>query len=904
LDLKRKNFIAGFLYQILSVILVGQTVQAQTTYYSRTSGNWNVAGTWSTSACGGAAAASSPGVADYSVICSGHTVTLNGNATVYDFIVNTNGTLDNTGSVMTVTGDLLLNGSNTGGGRLQIDGINTNIDGLGFTSSTVRVDIRKGNKTVLSTANITFGRDLTILTGITVTNYGTVTISRNLKGQAASSTWVNESNSRLNAGREVLNTGILTASATGNTVNYNRAGLQNIKLPTSSTYYHLEIQGNEIKSLTGNTIVLGDLIITSTLDVTRNNWSLNAGGNWDNSGVFAEQLGTVTFDGSGVQSITNTFGEAFHNLTVNKSGGTLTVNNDVTVTTTLTFTAGIIEASAGTLTLGDNCGNEGILSYTKGQIIGSFERFINTTAPTSFLFPVGTSSDYLPANVTFNVLSSCGSLIAEFIASNPGSNGLPLGEAPLSPPDSVRNTFVEGYWTLTAANGLGSTDYDLYLEGNGFTSFTFNPTTHLLTRASAGSAWTLNGAHSAAAGDTTHRTNITLLSAQYAFGDTSNCTGPTTSPISGPDSVCTDDTGVGYSVTNTPGSTYNWTVTGGSVVSPNSLNNVTIDWGSTGMAGTVQVVENNGCTDGALVNAAVNIHTIPLASITGNDAVAENTNSISYTITPRPGYTYSWTITGGTLIFGQGTDSILVNWGAQSNGNVRVVASIGCGDAPPVDLPITIYTSINSIASGVWTNPSTWDCNCVPANTDNVIIADPHIVSLTVNTTINNFTINGPSGQLDAGGSRMFISGDLTVDGSYIGTNRFELNGTRGVILSGTGTIDNTNNFEFNGGNVTIASGTNLSKTAGDFLIRKALTITNNGIFTIANNLNSNVTTSNWVNEANSTLNIGGAISVNVTLAAFAPGNTVNYNGSGVQTIRCPNSGQYYHQRHWNAMLI
>ncbi|PCJ77747.1 MAG: hypothetical protein COA57_16550, partial [Flavobacteriales bacterium] len=660
-SLNRKAILLLFrLVAILFLLLGTLSTFSQTTYYSRATGDWDVNSTWSTIACNGVAAAAFPGAADNIVICANHTVLNTGPETVADLTVNANGIFDMDGANLVVTGDLVLNGQLINGGRLRLDGVNTDIDGLGSSDASIRVEFRVGDKTVLSSANITFGRDIMVQTGITVTNYGTVTAQRNLNGQAASSTWINESNSRLNAANAVLNNGTLTASATGNTVNYNRAGGQTVKLPTSSTYYHLEIQGNNVKSLAGNTVVLGDLTIASTLDVTGNNWSLNVGGNWDNSGVFTERLNTVTFDGSGAQSITNTLGETFYDMTVNKSVGTLILNNNATVINTLTITAGVIDASAGTLTLGDACTNEGTLSYTAGQIIGSFERWINNPPAANYSFPVGTSSDYRPALITINTMATCGSLTGEFIASDPGSNGLPLGEAPISPPDSVRNTFIEGYWTLTTANGLSVSDYNLDLEGNGFTSFTVNPATRLLTRASAGSAWVLNGTHGNATGDTTHRTNVTLLSAQYAFGDTSNCTGPSTSNITGPDSVCTDDAGVGYLVTNTPGSSYTWTVTGGTIVPPNGLNNVTIDWGSMGMVGNVQVVENNGCTNGAPVDTAVNIHTIPPSSISGDDAVAENTDSVFYKVIPSPGYTYTWTVTGGSVIFGQGTDSILV----------------------------------------------------------------------------------------------------------------------------------------------------------------------------------------------------------------------------------------------------
>jgi hypothetical protein len=68
-----------------------------------------------------------------------------------------------------------------------------------------------------------------------VTNSGTVTIGTGgtLNGDVAGSTWVNNDNSTLNyqsnGTAAPMATGTLTATATGNTVNYSRAGNQNVK---------------------------------------------------------------------------------------------------------------------------------------------------------------------------------------------------------------------------------------------------------------------------------------------------------------------------------------------------------------------------------------------------------------------------------------------------------------------------------------------------------------------------------------------------------------------------------------------------------------------------------------------------------------------------------------------------
>ena len=68
-----------------------------------------------------------------------------------------------------------------------------------------------------------------------------------------------------------------------------------------------------------------------------------------------------------------------------------------------------------------------------------------------------------------------------------------------------------------------------------------------------------------------------------------------------PDTVCSNATGEQYFVTNTPTSTYNWTVTGGggTLQTGQGTDLITVDWG--GVSGlylnAIQVVESNatGC---------------------------------------------------------------------------------------------------------------------------------------------------------------------------------------------------------------------------------------------------------------------------------------------------------------------
>ncbi|TNF32357.1 MAG: hypothetical protein EP314_00140, partial [Bacteroidetes bacterium] len=79
-----------------------------------------------------------------------------------------------------------------------------------------------------------------------------------------------------------------------------------------------------------------------------------------------------------------------------------------------------------------------------------------------------------------------------------------------------------------------------------------------------------------------------------------NCCDPQTPPIQGPTPLCQNATGAVYSVTNTPGSTYTWTVpAGATIVSGQGTNSITVDFGTTG--GQITVVETIQCGDGPAV---------------------------------------------------------------------------------------------------------------------------------------------------------------------------------------------------------------------------------------------------------------------------------------------------------------
>jgi len=621
---------------ILLLIAVSSSI-AQTTFTSTQSGDWDDGGTWGNTSPG-VQGTDWPATTDNAVITSGHTVRLTGAETANDLTINNGGVLDDDNTEdFTVDGNLVLNGTKTGQKHILFSGgIGTSIDGTGVHNSAKDIKIF-GNTSIAATANLTIIKKIDLQSGVTVTNNGTVIVNDDVKGAGdGTSVWLNAANSTLKCGKNLLNNGVLTATASGNTVVYTRAGNQNIKVPsgTPSEYYNLTIEGTGTKTMLSDLTISGSLtIISGTLETdAANDYDLNIAGDFTNTGTFNENLSTVTFDGTGSQTITNSSGETFYDLTINKSSGTLTLADDVIASNTLTMTAGTIDAGSNTLTLGTGTGNEGTYSYTAGQIIGQFERWIaNTTTSTDIDFPVGTSSNSRVVTINFSGINVGGTVLFKFVDSDPGNSGLSLVDGAVT----IYNTFVDGYWDMSTANSFdlgGGNDFNLNLSGTGFTAFTIDANTRLLTRADTGSDWTAEGTHAAAVDPVAKRTGSSTMGAQFAFGDDTNCTGPTTSAIAGSTEVCTSDNGEAYSVTDNS-NTYNWTITGGTQVTGGTTASITVDWGATGQVGNVRVVETNGCTSGSPVDLSININSIAPTSITGKTSVAESTADEPYSVT-------------------------------------------------------------------------------------------------------------------------------------------------------------------------------------------------------------------------------------------------------------------------------
>lgn len=361
----------------------GPTVAEAVNYFSRAGGgNWNVAATWSTAACNGAAAAGTPAAADSVEICAGDTVTLVAGSGITNVTIDPTGVLAGSTFLLTASGNYTNNGTHSGSGGVTLSGAAMTIDGTGSVTNTGTFSI-SGTKTITATANLTFSGAVTAtaavtnsgtisvagtltINGVTFTNNGTVTLT-NTVGARLSGTggFTQGANSTLNNAGASININTFDASTNNpNTVNYTAAA-QTVR---AVTYRNLTLSGsgnpvtttgvtvNGILSIEGTVTTLSAAITygaAATLQYNRlagnpftattNEWPLTFNGT---GGVIIAGAGTITLAtntrtlglsapltiNSGATLITNGFGLTFGGNYVN-NGGTLTASNSPIVIT-------------------------------------------------------------------------------------------------------------------------------------------------------------------------------------------------------------------------------------------------------------------------------------------------------------------------------------------------------------------------------------------------------------------------------------------------------------------------------------------------------------------------------------------------------------------------------------------
>ncbi len=159
-----------------------------------------------------------------------------------------------------------------------------------------------------------------------------------------------------------------------------------------------------------------------------------------------------------------------------------------------------------------------------------------------------------------------------------------------------------------------------------------------------------------------------------------------TSASVSPTSACGSGTFT-FSATPSAGTVVWYTAsTGGSVVS--DVTDIVLSTTTTYYAEAV----NGSCVSAARTAVTATVNPLPTPSISGDNSVCAGEAGVVYSTANVSGHTYSWTVTGGTITSGAGTNSITVTWGTGTTGTVDVTETItatGCS-ANATQLTVTV----------------------------------------------------------------------------------------------------------------------------------------------------------------------------------------------------------------------
>jgi trimeric autotransporter adhesin len=162
--------------------------------------------------------------------------------------------------------------------------------------------------------------------------------------------------------------------------------------------------------------------------------------------------------------------------------------------------------------------------------------------------------------------------------------------------------------------------------------------------------------------------------------------------ITGPNNACITHT---YNYSTESGMTnYVWTVSaGGQIMTGAGTNTVSVKWNAAGaQAVNVSYTSSFGCPAAAPTTLNVTVGTLPTPSIAGADIVCVNGGLQVYTT--QTGFSnYAWTVSqGGTIVSGQGTYQVEVDWTQPGNRSVSVnyETAYGCAAASPATFAVNV----------------------------------------------------------------------------------------------------------------------------------------------------------------------------------------------------------------------
>jgi hypothetical protein len=242
----------------------------------------------------------------------------------------------------------------------------------------------------------------------------------------------------------------------------------------------------------------------------------------------------------------------------------------------------------------------------------------------------------------------------------------------------------------------------------------------------------------------------------------------TAGTITGPAIVCQGGSGYVYSVpVITNATSYTWTLpTGGTITGGNNTNTITVSFSTSATTGNVTACGTNSCGNGTPSSLAVTVNPPPVPTITGPAEVCMNSGYNGYST--ESGFSnYAWTVSpGGTIVSGQGTASVLVNWVSSGSQWIAVAYSNGnCAAGNPTQVTVNVTSLPGNAGTISGSSP-------VCAGEQNV----PYSVAPITNATVYIWTFPAGASVISGSGtssvavnfSTSAVSGNATVYGNNV----------------------------------------------------------------------------------------------------------------------------------------
>lgn len=393
------------------------------------------------------------------------------------------------------------------------------------------------------------------------------------------------------------------------------------------------------------------------------------------------------FASSGTGNITETilnsgFTTETVTLTITPSANGCTPVNPTTYTVTVYPIPDVIINS----TTPSICSGQSTNIQFSSSVTGAtFNWTANGSSPNLSGFPANGSG-----NITFTITNSGTTVETVTFSVTPSANGC----FPVSPVNYIVTVFPDPIPTVAGPVAVCQGLTGIYSTDPGMSNYT----------------WTTSAGGTIISGTGTNTITVIwnisgnqMVNVNYVNGNGCTATSPTTQSItinplpvptiSGPNTICNNSSQTYSSESGMTG--YIWNVSAGGIITGGSgTNMITVHWTVAGnQTISVNYSDANGCTAVNPVAYNVTVNGLPVPTVSGPSTMCLNNTGVYFT---EPGMTnYQWTITGGLITAGSGTNTIQANWTATGVQVLGVTYTDGNG-CDPIE-PTTYNVIINTL---------------------------------------------------------------------------------------------------------------------------------------------------------------------------------------------------------------